>query len=121
VAPPVVVPPLPFPGDEGSITGWLADQSTTLLSCSLAGEIEAGFDRLSSNIPAFPADTGYEEAMQELVDEVTNSTDLCCYLTISNTGAAVLHVTLVHSIGKFSAGFGALSAFQGQSWLFLGR
>jgi hypothetical protein len=58
--------------------------------------------------------------MKELVDEVINSSDLCCYLTISETKAAAPRVTLVHSIGKYSAGFGVLSAFQGTIMGFLG-
>jgi hypothetical protein len=59
--------------------------------------------------------------MKELVDEVVNSADLCCYLTISETGGAASRVTIAHSIGKYSAGFGALSAFQGTIMGFLGE
>lgn len=59
--------------------------------------------------------------MRELVDEVVNSADLCCYLTVSETGATATRVTLAHGIGKYSAGFGALSAFQGAIMGFLGE
>jgi hypothetical protein len=120
VVPPRVVPPLPYPGDAGSITGWLVDQSTSITSSSLVGEVEMGFARLSHNIPD-PLDQGYAEAMRDLVDEVTNSADLCCYLTMSDTGSAVLRVVCVHFIGKYSVRFGALSAFQGTIMAFLGE
>ena len=84
-------------------------------------QIEAGFARLSHNIPADPLDPDYGGAMRELVDEVVNSDDFGCYLTISETGAASSRVMLVHSIGKYSAGFGALIAFQGVIMAFMGE
>jgi hypothetical protein len=59
--------------------------------------------------------------MRELVDKVVNSADLCCYLTVSATGAAVARVTLDHLIDKYSAAFGAVSAFQGTIIGFLGE
>ena len=99
-APQVVAPPLPFPAAAGTITGWLVDQSVSVTSVSLVADIEAGFVRLSHNIPGDPLDPGYGAAMRELIDEVVNSAELCCYLTISETGGAALRVTLAHSIGK---------------------
>jgi hypothetical protein len=45
--------------------------------------------------------------------KVINSTDLCCYLTVLGTGVVVAKVALIHLIGKYSAGFGPLSAIQG--------
>lgn len=119
--PPALAPPLPFPADAGTITGWLVDQSVTVTSSSLVQDIEAGFARLSQNIPADPLHATYAGTMRDLVDEVVNSSDLCCYLTISETGATATRVTVVHSIGKYSAGFGALSAFQGTTMGFLGE
>jgi hypothetical protein len=59
--------------------------------------------------------------MREMADEVLNSVDLCCYLTASETGAAATRVVVVHSIGEYSAGFGALSAFQGTIMAFTGE
>jgi hypothetical protein len=116
-----LAPPLPFPGDPGTITGWLIDQSLSVTSNSLVREIEASFARLSQDIPEDTADPNYLGAMREMVDEVLNSDDLCCYLTASETGAAATRVVLVHSIGKYSAGFGALSAFQGTIMAFMGE
>ena len=114
-------PPLPFPADSGTITGWLVDQSVTVTSSSLVRDIETGFARRAHNIPVDPIDPDYPGAMRDLVDEVVNSADLCCYLTVSETGTATTRVTVVHSIGKYSAGFGALSAFQGTIMAFLGE
>jgi hypothetical protein len=117
-----LAPPLPFPGDPGTITSWLIDQSLSVTSSSLVNEIEAGFARLSHDIPADPADPEYGGPMRELVDEILNSDDLCCYLTASKTGATATRIVLVHPVGKYSAGFGALSAFQGTTMLaFIGE
>jgi hypothetical protein len=85
----------------------------SISSKALGREIEAGFACLTANIPADPADADHPGAMRDLVNEVLNSANLCCYLTVLATGAADARVTIVHSIGKYSAGFGALSAFQG--------
>jgi hypothetical protein len=90
-------------------------------SNSLVQDIESGFARLSRNIPDDAFDPDYPGAMRDLVDEVVNSADLCCYLTVSETGAMAARVTVVHSIGKYSASFGALSAFQGTMMAFLGE
>jgi hypothetical protein len=97
------------------------DQSISATSSSIVHDIELGFARLSQGIPVDPLDPHYPGAMRDLVDKVKNSADLCCYLTVSKTGAAVARVTLVHSIGKYSTGFGALSAFQGTIMGFLGE
>jgi hypothetical protein len=51
-------------------------------------QVEAGFARLSHNIPVDPVDLDYAGAMRELVDKVVNSDNLGCYLTLSETGAA---------------------------------
>jgi hypothetical protein len=85
----------------------------------IVADIEAGFARLSSNIPGNHADPGYAGAMRDLLNEVVNSSELCSYLTVSETGGAASRVMVVHSIGKYSAGFGALSAFQGTLMGFL--
>jgi hypothetical protein len=116
-----VPPPLPFPGDPGTVTGWLLERSASISSETLAREIETGFAHLTANIPADPTDAYHPGAMRDLVDKVLNSADLCCYLTVSATGAADARVTIVHSIGKYSAGFGALSAFQGTVMGLLGK
>jgi hypothetical protein len=120
--PRLVPPPLPFPGDPGTVTGWLLEQSASILSDALVKEIEVGFAQLTAGIPADPAaDAAYLGAMRDLVDEILNSADLCCYLTMLATGVASARVTVVHSIRKYSAGFGALSAFQGAIMGFLGE
>jgi hypothetical protein len=93
-APQVVAPPLQFPAAAGTLTGWLVDQSILVTLVSLVTSIQAGFTRLSQNIPVPAADPGYAGAMRtELMDEVVNSTDLCCYLTVSEMGGAALRVT----------------------------
>jgi hypothetical protein len=117
-----VAPPLPFPGDPGTISGWLLDQSLLATSSLIVHDIELGFARLSEGIPVDPLDPDYLGAMREMVDKVSNSTDLCYYLTVSKTGAAVAaRVTIAQSIRKYSTGFGALSAFQGAIMGFLGE
>ena len=85
---PVAAPPLPYPGGPGTITGWLLDQSASITLDELVRDIEAGFARLLANMPANPVDPGDQEALRELVDKVLNSDDLCCYLTVSETGEA---------------------------------
>jgi hypothetical protein len=83
----------------------------------LVETIERGFARLSQNIPVDPLNVNYEEAMRDLLNDVLNSTNLCCYLTVS----ASARVLVVHSLRKFSAEFGVLSAFQGTIMGFLGE
>jgi hypothetical protein len=112
VPPGVVAPPLPFPRDPGTISGWLLDRSLSATSSSIVQDVELGFARLTQGIP----DTGDPDYL-----EAINSADLCCYLTISDTGAAMARVTLIHLLGKYSAGFGARSAFQGSIMGFLGE
>jgi hypothetical protein len=80
-----------------------------------------GFGRLYHNIPADILDPNYPGTMRDLMDEVVNSADLCCYSTISKTGEMATKVTVMHLIGKYSAGFGALSTFQGTLMAFLGE
>jgi hypothetical protein len=80
-----------------------------------------GFARFSQDIPEDTADPNYVGVLSEMVDEVLNSDDLCCYLTASETGAAATQVVVVHSIRKYSAGFGALSPFQGTIMAFMGE
>jgi hypothetical protein len=113
VAPTVVVPPLTFPGDPGTSTGWLVDQSTPVTSSLLVRDVEAGLTRLSINILAQPGDPGYTEVMIDLMDEVINSTDLCCYLTVSGTSTAIVRVMLVHFIGKYSDGLSSKDYWRG--------
>jgi hypothetical protein len=119
--PNVVAPPLLFPVAAGTIIGWLVDQLVLVTSILLVADIEAGYARLFYNIPGDPNDPGYRRAMRELIGKVVNSAELCCYLTILETGGVASRVTLVHSIGKYSAGFGALSEFQGTIMGFLGE
>jgi hypothetical protein len=63
-APRPLAPPLPFPGDTGTITGWLIDQSLSVTLSLLVNEIEAGLARLSHYIPADPVDPEYDGAME---------------------------------------------------------
>jgi hypothetical protein len=60
--------------------------------------------------------------MRDLIDKVFNSDNLGCYLVmVLETGAAASHIVLVHSIGKYSRGFGALTTFQGTIMAFIGE
>jgi hypothetical protein len=95
-----LAPPLLFPGDPGTITGWMIDQSLSVTLSWLVNEIEAAFARLLQDIPKDTAVPNYLGAMREMVDEVLNSDNLCCFLTASETGAAATGVLVVHSIGK---------------------
>jgi hypothetical protein len=101
-----LAPPLPFPGDPGTITGWLIDQSLSITS--VMNEIEACFARLPHNILAKPADLDYGGAMREL-DTILNSNNLCCYLTASKTGAAATRIVWFIPWGWFPLGNTALA------------
>jgi hypothetical protein len=106
------VPHLPFGGDPGTITGWLLDVTAIAMSSDISRGLVQGFDRFVTNIPAI-RDPGYDEAVPNMIDEVVGSDMLVKYLTATNIGHAAAKITTVHSIHKYSAGFGGSNALHG--------
>jgi hypothetical protein len=120
-APPAVTAPqLPFGADPGTITGWLLDATSTETSGTISRGLERGFNRLVDNIPGTAA-PGYPAAMQAMADEIINSDTLITYLTVTNIPNDEVRVTTVHSIAKYSAGFGGSNALHGQTLALLGE
>jgi hypothetical protein len=128
---PILVPPggapavataphLPFGGDPGTITGWLLDATSTATSSDISRGLERGFDRLVTNIPN-AGDPGHEDAMRDIVDEVIGSDTLVTYLTATNIGHNAARITTVHSIHRYSAGFGGSNALHGKTLALLGE
>jgi hypothetical protein len=85
----------------------------------IANQMGRSFARLA-NVPAV-ADAGYAIARQQLLDEVLNSDTLNTYLVVSNTPHDVPRVTVLHSVARYYAGFGGVSAFQGRILGLLGE
>jgi hypothetical protein len=128
---PVLVPPggapavataphLPFGGDPGTITGWLLDATSTETSSDISRGLELGFNRLNNNIPDV-GDAGHSDAIRNIVDEVIGSDTLVTYLTAINIGQESAKVTTVHSIHRYSAGFGGSNALHGKTLALLGE
>jgi hypothetical protein len=113
-------PHLPFGGDPGTITGWLLDATSTETSSDISRGLERGFNRLSNNIPGIN-DAGYEDAIRNIIDEVIGSDTLITYLTAINIGQESARVTAVHSIHRYSAGFGGSNALHGKTLALLGE
>jgi hypothetical protein len=123
--PPVVAPQLPHSADPGTITGWILDKTAAETPAAetpavIIQEMEQGFNRLVDNIPDV-ADPNYESIMRRMTDEVINSDTLIAYLTATNRWNNVVRVTVVHSIARYSAGFGGNNAFHGQVLALLGE
>ncbi len=116
---PAQVPHLPFAGDFGTLTGWLLEKTATETSEAISRDINSGFERLAT-MPCLN-ENEHDEAMRNLVDEVLNSDTLGCYLTVTNTGATSAKVTVIHSLARYSAGFGGNSSLQGRILGFLGE
>jgi hypothetical protein len=115
-------PHLPFGGDPGTITaGWLLGDatSTAMLSDISRGQAQ-GFDQLVTNVPAI-GDPGYDEAMRNMMAEVICSNTLVTYLTATNIGNDAARITTVHSIHRYSAGFGGSNALHGKTLALLGE
>jgi hypothetical protein len=128
---PVLVPPggapavataphLPFGGDPGTLTGWLLDATSTETLSDISRGLEQGFDRLDNNIPNI-GDAGYDAAIRSIVDEVIGSDTIVTYLTAINIGHEVAKVTTIHSIHRYSAGFGGSNALHGKTLALLGE
>jgi hypothetical protein len=128
---PILVPPggapavataphLPFGGDPGTITGWLLGATATETSGGISRGLERGFNRLTTNIPNL-GDAGYDDAIRSMVDEVIGSDTLVTYLAAINIGQEAAKVTAVHSIHRYSAGFGGSNALHGKTLALLGE
>jgi hypothetical protein len=111
---PVSAPHLPFAADPGTITGWLLDATATKTSSSISREMEGGLNRLVDNIPELAAD-GYDEVMRDMADEIINSDTLILYLVASNSVNGEVWITVIHSIKRYSAGFGGNNALHGKT------
>jgi hypothetical protein len=118
--PPVVAPQLPFAADPGTITGWLLDDTASQTPTDVARALDRGFNRLVDGVPA-NGDAGFEAAMRLMTDEITNSDTLVTYLTATNVGSDDVRITTIHSIAKYSAGFGGSNALHGQTLGLLGE
>jgi hypothetical protein len=117
--PPPAAPRLPFGADPGTITGWLLENTVDATSHSISLEMEQCFNRLDS-VPA-DGDPGHDNAMVQMVDEVRHSDTIVTYLTATNICNNEVSITVVHSIGKYSAGFGGSNALHGRSLALLGE
>jgi hypothetical protein len=114
------VPQLPCVADPGSLTGWLLQATSTETSDSISRGLEAGFSRLVDNLPD-ANDANYDQVMQVMVDEIVNSDTLNTYLTATNFGTNKVRITTIHSIARYSAGFGGSNALLGRTLGLLGE
>jgi hypothetical protein len=113
-------PHLPFGGDPGTITGWLLDATSTETSSDISRGLEQGFNRLVDNIPNM-GDPRYAAVMRNMVDDAIGSDMLTTYLTAINIGQECSKVTVIHSIHRYSAGFGGSNALHGKTLALLGE
>jgi hypothetical protein len=114
-------PHLPFGGGPGTITGWLLDATSTETSSDISRGLEQGFNWLVDNIPNVLGDAGYADAICNMVDEAIGSDTLTTYLTAINIGQECSRVTIIHSIHRYSAGFGGSNALHGMMLALLGE
>jgi hypothetical protein len=117
---PAVTPQLPYGTDPGTITGWILENTTTKTSESITQGPERGFNRLVDNIP-LATDPGYEAIMRGMTNEVINSDTMVTYLVATNICNDVVRVTVVHSIARYSAGFGGSNALHRRTLALLGE
>jgi hypothetical protein len=126
IVPPGGVPPvdtapqLPFGADPGTITGWLLDATLTETPGTISRGLERGFNWLVDSIPVV-ANPGYAATMRTMAGEIINSDTLVTYLTATNISNNVVRVTTVHSISKYSGGFGGSNTLHGQTLALLGE
>jgi hypothetical protein len=121
VLPAVAVPPQPaFAADPDTITAWLLDDTAAETADDISREMERGFNRLVDNVPA-AVDAGYEEAMRGMTDEIVHSDTMVAYLVATNTPHGEVRITVIHSIARYSAGFGGSNALHGHTLALLGE
>jgi hypothetical protein len=86
---------------------------------SISLQLERSFTRLA-NVP--PVDhIDYAAAMQRMSDEILNSNVLETSLMVSNKPHGVPRVTVMHSLFRYSAGFGGSNALHGKILGMLGE
>jgi hypothetical protein len=96
------------------------DETVAATPSSITQELERSCNRLVDNIPD-PLAADYDDVMRKMTDEVINSDTLITYLTATNRWNNVVRVTAVHSIARYSAGFGGSNALHGQVLALLGE
>jgi hypothetical protein len=64
---------------------------------------------------------GYEDVMQVMTDEIIHSDMLMTYLVATNICNNVVQVMTVHSIARYSAGFGGSNDLHGETLALLGE
>jgi hypothetical protein len=82
--------------------------------------MERGLNRLVDNIPDIGT-AAYDGAMRDMVDEITNSDTLIPYLVASNINNGEVRATVLHSIKRYSTGFGGNNALHGKTLGLLGE
>jgi hypothetical protein len=102
------------------MTGWILDETVASTPAGITQELEQSFNRLVDNIPD-TAHTDYGNFMRKMTDEVMNSDTIIGSLTVTNRWNNVVRVTVVHSIARYSAGFGGSNALHGQVLALLGE
>jgi hypothetical protein len=119
--PALTVTPQPaFAAGPETITGWILDATAAETADTISKEMERGFDRLVDNTPAI-GDAGYNEAMREMTDEIIHSDTLVAYLVVTNIPNEEVRTTVIHSVSRYSAGFGGSNALHGQTMTLLGE
>jgi hypothetical protein len=120
-APPLVggAPRLPFGADPGSLTGWMLQETLMDTPSSISLQMERSFARLADVPPVDHLD--YAAARQRMIDEILNSNGLEVYLMVSNKPHGVPRVTVMHSLFRYSAGFGGTNALHGKILGMLGE
>jgi len=75
-------------------------------------DFERSFDRLA-DVPLLGA-AGHDNAMRTLTEEVVSGDTLGTYPVVSNTPNGMPRVTVLHSMARYSAGFGGQAALHGK-------
>jgi hypothetical protein len=102
------------------VTGWLLESTATETSENISRGLELGFNRLVDNVLGMN-DVGYEAVMQDMIAEIISSDTLTPYLVTTNICNNVVRVTVVHSIARYSAGFGGSNMLHGHTLALLGQ
>ena len=82
--------------------------------------MERVFDLLVNNIPEVKV-VNYPAVMWDMTDEVIHSESLVMYLVVTTICNDVVCITTIHSIGRYSAGFGGKNTLHGQTLGLLGE
>jgi len=107
-----VAPQLPFGPDPGSITGWILQETSSVSTNETSLVFERSFARLP--VVPMPEAEGHDNAMRSLTDEVLTDDALGTYFVASNTPTGEPRITVLHSLARYSAGFGGQAALHGR-------